>query len=90
MVPAALYTIMIGLFMIVARRKAITQVLGYLAMENGIYVLGPALAVHNPLLVEAGILLDVFVGIYVMGVIMLHIRREFDHIDVDRLSQLKD
>lgn len=87
---AALLSMIAGLFLVVSRKKAISQAIGYLVMENGIYVLGPALAIHSPLIVEAGVLLDLFVGVFVMGVIILHIRREFNHIDVDRLSELKD
>ncbi len=90
MVPAALFTMMVGLFTIVARRKALTQVLGYLAMENGIYTFGLAFAEKEPLLVEMGILLDVFVAVFVMGITIYHINREFDHIDTDQLSSLKD
>lgn len=86
----ALLSMIAGLFLVISRKKAISQAIGYLVMENGIYVLGPALAIHSPLIVEAGVLLDLFVGIFVMGVIILHIRREFNHIDVDRLSELKD
>ncbi|SMG36254.1 hypothetical protein [Dethiosulfovibrio salsuginis] len=86
----ALLSMIAGLFLVVSRKKAISQAIGYLVMENGIYVLGPALAIHSPLIVEAGVLLDLFVGVFVMGVIILHIRREFNHIDVDRLSELKD
>ena len=66
------------------------QTLGYLAMENGIYAFGLAFAVEEPLLVEMGVLLDVFVGVFVMGIAIHHISREFDHIDTDRLSELKD
>ncbi len=89
-VPAALFTILVGLFVIVSRKKAVTQVLGYLAMENGIYAFGMALAEKEPLLVEMGILLDVFVGVFVMGIIIYHISREFDHVDTDRLTVLRD
>lgn len=89
-VAVALISMITGIFLIVARRKAISQAIGYLAMENGIYVLAPALAVHGPLIVETGVLLDVFVGVFIMGVIILHIRQEFRHIDIDRLSELKD
>jgi len=89
MIAVSLFTIMVGLFMIVARRMAITQVLGYLAMENGIYAFGLAFAEKAPLLVEMGILLDVFVAVFVMGIMIYHINREFDHIDTDRLSELK-
>ena len=89
-VPAALFTLLVGLFVIVTRKKAVTQVLGYLAMENGIYAFGMALAVEEPFLVEMGILLDVFVGVFVMGIVIYHISREFDHVDTDRLTALKD
>jgi hydrogenase-4 component E len=90
MVPLALFTIMIGLFAIVSRRKALTQVLGYLVMENGIYAFGLTFAREEPLLVELGTLLDIFMAVFVMGITIFHISREFDHIDTDRLSLLKD
>jgi hydrogenase-4 component E len=90
LVPVALFTILVGLFIIVARRKAVTQVLGYLVLENGIYTFGMAFAEKQPLLVELGILLDVFVAVFVMGITIYHISREFDHIDADRLSELRD
>lgn len=88
-VPVAFFTIMSGLFLIVSRRKALTQVLGYLVLENGIYVFGVALVDEQPVLVELGILLDVFVAIFVMGIAIFHINREFDHIDTDKLSGLR-
>jgi hydrogenase-4 component E len=88
-VPVALFTIMTGLFLIVSRRKALTQVLGYLVLENGIYTFGAAVARKQPFLVETGILLDVFVAVFVMGIIIFHINREFDHIDTDQLSSLR-
>jgi hydrogenase-4 component E len=90
LVAVALFTIMVGLLLIVSRRKAVMQTLGYLAMENGIYAFGLAFAVEEPLLVEMGVLLDVFVAVFVMGIAIHHISREFDHIDTDRLSELKD
>jgi hydrogenase-4 component E len=90
LVAVALFTTMVGLLVIVSRRKAVTQTLGYLAMENGIYAFGLAFAVEEPLLVEMGVLLDVFVAVFVMGIAIHHINREFDHIDTDRLSTLKD
>jgi hydrogenase-4 component E len=88
--PMALATILIGLFLIVSRRKALMQVVGYLVLENGIFIFGVALAQEQPLLVEMGILLDVFVAVFVMGIAIFHISREFDHIDVDQLASLKD
>ncbi len=88
--PLAMSTILTGLFLIVSRRKALTQVLGYLVLENGVYVFGLVLAPEAPFLVEMGILLDVFVAVFVMGIAIFHIRREFDHIDVDQLTSLRD
>jgi len=87
---AALYLVMTGLFLIVSRRKAITQTLGYLVMENGIYTIGVGIGNEFPFIVEMGVLLDVFVGIFLMGIMMFHIDREFDHIDTDRFTELSD
>jgi hydrogenase-4 component E len=90
LLTVALFTTATGLMIIVSRRKAVTQVLGYLAMENGIYAFGMAFAIQEPLLVEMGVLLDVFVAVFVMGIAIYNISREFDHIDTDRLTALKD
>jgi len=90
LVPAAFFTSLAGLIVIVSRRKALTQVLGYLALENGVYAFGASVAVGLPVLVELGILLDVFVGVFVMGIAIFHIGREFDHIDTDKLASLTD
>lgn len=90
LVPAALFTILAGLIVTVSRRKAITQVVGYLALENGIYAFGTAVALEMPILVELGILLDVLVGVFVMGIAIFHIGRQFDHIDTGQLTSLTD
>ena len=90
LVPAGLFTLWTGLFLIMARKKAITQVLGYIVMENGIFTLGMVLVEAMPLLVELGVLLDVFVAVFVMGIIVFNINREFDHIDSDQLAALKE
>jgi hydrogenase-4 component E len=90
LVPVALSTMLVGLFLIVSRKKALSQVLGYLVFENGIYAFGVGVAYAAPLLVELGILLDVFVAVFVMGIAIFHIRREFDSIDTTRLETLRD
>jgi len=90
LVPSAMFTTLTGLFVIVGRRSAIVQAMGYLAMENGIAAFGLALAEQEPLLVEMGTLLDAFMAVFVMGITIFHINREFDHIETDRLSSLKD
>jgi hydrogenase-4 component E len=89
-VPVALFTIFVGLFVIISRKKALTQVLGYLVLENGIYAFGVGLVHNAPFVVELGVLLDVFVAVFVMGITIFHINRQFDHIDTDRLVLLKD
>ena len=88
--PVALFSIFCGLFLIVGRKRAVTQVLGFLVLENGVYTFGIGVAPATSLLVEAGVLLDVFVAVFVMGITIFHINREFDHIETDRLSSLKD
>lgn len=89
-VPVALFTTLVGLFLIVSRRTALMQVLAYLVLENGIYIFGIGVVEGTPLIVELGILLDVFVAVFVMGIAIFHINREFDHIDADQLTMLRD
>lgn len=89
-VAVAVSMLLCGLFIIITRRKAISQVIGYLILENGIYVFGMSIVPEQPLFVEMGVLLDVFVGVFIMGITLYNINREFDHIDVDRLDRLKD
>jgi len=88
--PAAFTAIFAGLFLIMARRKAITQAIGFLLFENGITLFGMGMMLEYGLLVELGILLDVFVLVFVMGIAVFHINREFAHIDTDRLNLLGD
>ena len=77
MLEAAIFLISIGLFLIVSRRNALMQVIGYLVIENGIFVFGVITVVDTPLLVELGMLLDAFVAVFVMGIAIFHINREF-------------
>lgn len=88
--PVALSSMFAGLFMIVSRKKALTQAIGFLCFENGIYIFGSALLIEQSLVVELGILLDVLVLIFVMGIAVFQISRGFDHIDSDRMTQLGD
>ena len=90
LVPTALSTVWTGLLLIVSRRKAITQVVGFLVLENGIFVFGLLLSDAMPLVVEAGVLLDLFAAVFVMGIVMYHINREFSSLDTEQLSALKD
>ena len=88
--PSALVTVATGLLLIVARRKAITQALGFLCFENGISLFGTGMMLKYGMLVELGILLDVLVLVFVMGIAVFRIQHEFSHIDSDRLNLLRD
>ncbi len=89
---AAITTMGAGLILLMARRKAITQVIGYLMMENGIYLIGTALAkeVHTQYVVEFAVLLDLLVAVLVMGIVLNDINHTFDDVDTALMGQLKD
>lgn len=89
MVPAAFSTLLIGFLVLVSRKKAITQVVGYIMLENGVFIFGQVLAQDLPVVAELGILLDLLGGIFVMGIAIHNISLEFDHIDTERLANLK-
>ena len=88
-VPAALSTLLIGFLILVSRRQAITQVVGYLMLENGVFMFGQTLIREMPFAAELAILLDLLVGVFVMGIAIYHISREFDHLDTERLTRLR-
>jgi hydrogenase-4 component E len=90
LVPVSLATLMIGFIVLTTRRKALTQVVGYLVLENGIYLFGLTQTESVPFLIELGVLLDVFVGVFIMGIVVFHINREFDSLDATRLTELTD
>jgi hydrogenase-4 component E len=90
LVPVALVTVIIGLLVLITRSKALLQVIGYLMLENGIYLFGMTQVDRAPFLVEAGVLLDVFVGVFIMGIVVFHINREFDSISATRLTELRE
>jgi hydrogenase-4 component E len=90
LVPYSLATLIIGFIVLTTRRKAVTQVVGYLMLENGIYLFGLTQTESVPFLLELGVLLDVFVGVFIMGIVVFHINREFDSIDSARLTELSD
>ena len=90
LVPASLATVWTGFLMLTTRHKAIMQVLGYLLLENGIFIFGLLLLEDLPLLVELGVLLDVFTGVFVMVIIIHHLNREFSSMSTEHLSALKE
>ncbi len=90
LVPASLSTVLIGFILLTTRFKAISQVIGYLILENGIFIFGLLLVESMPLVVEMGVLLDLFVGIFVICIIVNHINRAFSSLDTRRLVELKE
>ena len=78
------------IFLTCSRRKAITQVIGFLAFENGIAVFASGILMEYGTVVELGILLDVFVLVFVLGIAIQQISRTFSSIDTDKLNQLGD
>lgn len=90
LVPGAFATVICGFLLLMGRAKAISQVCGYLILENGIYLFGLLLIHSTPLIVEAGILLDLTVAVFVIGIIMDRIQREFDTLDTGKLTSLRE
>jgi hydrogenase-4 component E len=89
MVPATLFSIFSGLFLIISRKKAITQVVGFLVMENGAFMLGVGTLYYAPFLVEMGTLLDMFVAVLIWTILIRFMNRAFHHIDTEKLQRLK-
>lgn len=87
--PLAMGLIFVGLFVVVTRKKALTQIVGFLVMENGIGLLAALGTYGVPFIIELGIFLDVLMGFLVMQVFVYHIYSAFDSIDVNQLSELK-
>jgi hydrogenase-4 component E len=89
-VPGALASIFAGFVLLVGRVKAISQVCGFLILENGIYLFGMLLIRSTPLLVESGILLDLIVAVFIFGIIVDRIQRAFDSLDTRKLTVLRE
>ncbi len=90
LVPGGIATVVCGFILLMGRTKAISQVCGYLILENGIYLFGLLLIHSTPLIVEAGILLDLTVAVFIIGIIVDRIQREFDTLDTRKLTVLHE
>ena len=86
----ALSTLFTGLYIIVTRHKIITHVMGYLIIENGVFILSLALGNEMPVLVNLGILLDVFASVFLLGIFVNRVGDVLKDVDVDQLKSLKD
>jgi len=82
--------VLIGFFIMVERRRAVTQILGFLMLENGIFLLALLTTYGVPFIVEMGVFLDVLVAVLIMEVFVYHIKDNFDSIDVGQLGNLKE
>jgi hydrogenase-4 component E len=89
LVAGAMASVFTGLLLLIGRAKAISQVCGYLVLENGIYLFGLLLLHSTPMLVEGGILLDLTVAVFVIGIIVDRIQRAFDTLDTRKLTVLR-
>jgi hydrogenase-4 component E len=90
LLPTAISLLGAGMFLLMARRNAIAMVLGYIMMENGIYLVGSTFSVRALHIVEFGILLDVLAGVMIMAVMLQNIKQTFDDVDTARLRTLKE
>lgn len=90
LIPASIATVLTGFIFLTTRFKALSQVLGYLVLENGIFIFGMLLIEAMPLIVEMGVLLDLFVAIFVTCIIVNKINQSFSSMDTRRLVSLKE
>jgi len=87
--PLAMGLVLVSLFVLVSRKKAITQVIGFLMLENGLALLAVLGTYGVPLIVELGVFLDALLGFLVMQIFVYQIHETFESIDVERLSRLR-
>ncbi len=86
----ALSALFTGLFIIISRKKVVTHIMGYLVMENGVFILSLSAGNKMPMLVNTGITLDIFVSVLVLGIFVNRIGNTFEEMNVDNLTNLKD
>jgi hydrogenase-4 component E len=86
----AMACVLLAFLMMITRRKAITQVIGFLAMENGLFFAATSASYGMPMVVELGIALDVLVGVFVLGIFFFQIRETFESMDLKHMESLKE
>jgi len=86
----AMASVLLSFLMMITRRKAVPQVIGFLAMENGLFFAATSATYGMPMVVELGIALDVLVGAFIFGIFFFQIRETFDSLDIHHLEKLKD
>jgi hydrogenase-4 component E len=86
----ALAVVMLSFLMMITRRKAISQVVGFLAMENGLFFAATSATYGMPMVVELGVALDILIGMVILGVFFFQIREQFDSLDLRHLESLRE
>jgi hydrogenase-4 component E len=86
----AMAVVMLSFLMMITRRKAVSQVVGFLAMENGLFFAATSATHGMPMIVELGVALDVLVGTLILGVFFFQIREQFDSLDLQHLEKLRE
>ncbi len=86
----AMACVLLAFLMMITRRKAITQVIGFLSMENGLFFAATSASYGMPMVVELGVALDVLVGVFVLGIFFFQIRETFDSMDLKHMEKLKE
>ncbi len=86
----ALAVILLSFLMMITRKKAVTQVIGFLAMENGLFFAATSATYGMPMVIELGIALDLLVGVFILGIFFFQIREQFDSLDLHHLEALKE
>lgn len=86
----ALATVMIGLLMMITRKHAVTQIIGFLAMENGLFFAATSATYGMPLVVELGVAIDILIAAFIFGIFFFHINTTFDSLDVEQMARLKE
>ena len=86
----ALASVLLSFLMMIVRQKAVPQVIGFLAMENGLFFAATSATCGMPLVVELGVALDVLVGTFIFGIFFFHIRERFDSLDIRHMEKLKE
>ena len=85
----AMASVLLSFLMMIVRRKAVPQLIGFLEMENGLFFAATSATYGMPLVVELGVALDVLVGTFIFGIFFFHIREQFDSLDIRHMEKLK-
>lgn len=86
----ALSTVMLGLLMMITRKNAVTQIIGFLALENGLFFAATSATYGMPLVVELGVALDILIAAFIFGIFFFQIRTTFDSMDLKEMEKLKE